>query len=455
MYKEAKTINEETLELNTPVIFKIKEFAKFGKTKDERKKRIEYYYSGRAQLEGKINNRTYLDYITRKDANIKFDLTREEIIELNKLKKNDFKSYLKKLEEYKIIKKQSSGIWSKDGIVDDERLKEIKNNLLKIDGDKQFIWDTVISFSDIFCEKYNIYNSETIYNTLKERIDMLFWSKNVNPDKMEWFFSFHSNTDNPHVHLLFFEKESTRINSSYQNVYNFDKELLEEFRFKFARDMILKEKNIELKEFTKSRENLVEFFKKSLREPFIFNKTTWQDVKEIYNDLSNNYEKILQEINQYNRNNNKDNFRKVNKLTYNLLSKTRRDSINKLINHILKNDTNINKQYMSYLKNLGIYEDVVNEVNGNKESNFKNESLYGKDGLYSRIGNKILYAIKRNIDVSNKGIFMPRYYGKIKKIKISIISNLMSQVESIIFATNKFLKSEIENTKQILETRDR
>ncbi len=219
--------------------------------------------------------------------------------------------------------------------------------------------------------------------------------------------------------------------------------------------MILKEKNIELKEFTKSRENLVEFFKKSLGEPFIFNKTTWQDVKEIYNDLSNNYEKILQEINQYNRNNNKDNFRKVNKLTYNLLSKTRRDSINKLINHILENDTNINKEYMSYLKNLGIYEDVVNEVNGKKASNFKNESLYGEDGLYSRIGNKILYAIKRNIDVSNKGIFMPRYYGKIKKIKISIISNLMSQVDSIIFATNKFLKSEIENTKQILETRDR
>ncbi len=211
MYKEAKTINEETLELNTPVIFKIKEFAKFGKTKDERKKRIEYYYSGRAQLEGKINNRTYLDYITRKDANIKFDLTREEIIELNKLKKNDFKSYLKKLEEYKITKKQNSGIWSKDGIVDDERLKEIKNNLLKIDGDKQFIWDTVISFSDIFCEKYNIYNSETIYNTLKERIDMLFWSKNVNPDKMEWFFSFHSNTDNPHVHLLFLKKNQQEL----------------------------------------------------------------------------------------------------------------------------------------------------------------------------------------------------------------------------------------------------
>ncbi|ALD66374.1 relaxase MobL [Spiroplasma cantharicola] len=214
-----KTITEEVKELKTPVIFRIKPLYKFSKNREERIKRVEYYYSGRAQRDGKTKNRTYLDYITRNNANRKIELSREEILELNKLRKTNIKEYNKKIEYYSKIKSQNLGLWSKEGIVAENRLKEIKENLLKVDGKKQFVWDSVISFSEPFCEKYNVYNPETIYNTLKDRINMLFWSKRIDPDSMEWFFSFHSNTDNPHVHILFFEKEPTRIGERYESEY--------------------------------------------------------------------------------------------------------------------------------------------------------------------------------------------------------------------------------------------
>ncbi|WP_339021293.1 relaxase MobL [Spiroplasma endosymbiont of Atherix ibis] len=439
----------------SPVVFKIKPKDKLGKTRNDISKRIEYYYSGKAQKNNKTKNRTYLDYITRGDAIYKLNLTKNELIELNKLRETNSKEYYKKIEYLKTVKEEVTGVWSKEGLVNEERLGEIKSNLLKINQEKQFVWDTVISFESAFVEKYKIYSPEIVHDVLKDRINMLFKSKGINSDKMEWFFTFHKNTDNPHVHLLFFEKEPTRCLKGYEPKYHFDKHLLEDFRFRFATDLILKEQNIEYKDFMKKRENLVNHFKQSLKEPIIWQTSSWMDVKEIYNDLTSDYEKIVYEINKYNYENNRAKFKKVNSLKYNLLNKTEKQRINKIINHILKNDKNISQEFKVYVKNLQGYQNAVNEINNNKDSKFIYESLYGRDGLYSRIGNRILYAIKRNIDISRKGIISAKYYPKIRKIRISIISDLLIKISKLIKIMNSYVSFETNKTEEIFKERER
>ncbi|AUB31283.1 relaxase MobL [Spiroplasma floricola] len=439
----------------SPVIFKIKPKDKLGKARSDISKRIEYYYSGKAQKNKKTKNRTYLDYITRDDAIYKLNLTNDELIDLDKLRKTNSKEYFKKLEYLKTVKEEVTGVWSKEGLANNKRLEEIKSNLLKINQEKQFVWDTVISFESAFVEKYKIYSPEIVHEVLKDRIDMLFKSKGINSDKMEWFFAFHKNTDNPHVHLLFFEKEPTRFSKEYEPKYHFDKDLLEDFRFRFATDLILKKQHIEYKDFMKSRGNLVNHFKQSLKEPIIWQNSSWMDVKEIYNDLTNDYEKIVYEINKYNYENNRAKFRKVNSLKYNFLNKTEKQRINKIIDHILKNDKNINQEYKTYVKNLEGYQNAVNEINNNKDTKFMYESLYGKDGLYSRIGNRILYAIKRNMDISKKGIIPAKYYPKIRKIRISIIGDLLIKISKLIKVMNNYVSFEANKTEEIFKERER
>ena len=284
---------------------------------------------------------------------------------------------------------------------------------------------------------------------------MFFKSKGISSEKMEWFFAFHKNTDNPHVHLLFFEKELTRCSKEYEPRYHFDKDLLEDFRFRFATDLILKKQHIEYKDFMKSRENLVNHFKQSLKEPIIWQTSFWMDVKEIYNDLTNDYEKTVHKINKYNYENNRVKFKKVNSLKYNLLNKTEKQRINKIIDPILKNDKNINQKYKTYVKNLKGYQNAFNEINNNEDSKFMYESLYGKDGLYSRIGHKILYAIKRNMDLSKRGIIPAKYYPKIRKIRVSIISDLLIKISKLIKVMNSYVSFETNKTEEIFKERER
>lgn len=453
-YEEYLTPYQEYATYKSPVNFIVKNLKDLGKTKEERAKKIYYYYSGQAQRDGATKNRTYLDYITRDDAVYKIDLKRDELVELDKLKKTNRKEYLKRVEELKNIKNQTSGLWSEKGLVDEKRLEEIKNNLLNLRGEEQFVWDTVISFETAFVEKHKLYSPELIQEVLKTRLYLLFHSKGMPFHSMEYFFSYHKNTDNAHVHLLLFEKEPTLSGGRFQWRYNFDPEVLEDFKFRVGVDLILKSQYIDFTKECERRENIVDYFKEEMQKPLVWSKTTWNDVKEVYTDLSNDYEKIVNEINKYNYEKNRDKFKKVNALKYNLLSKTQKTKINKIANHILKNDPNISDEFKAYVTSLQAYEDAVNEMNGNNESKFKHETLYGRDGLYARIGNKILYAIKRNIDVSRRGIVPAAYYPKIKKIKISIVGDLLNKVSSLIRSVNKFANFEVEKTKAIFSERN-
>jgi len=67
------------------------------------------------------------------------NLTNDELIDLDKLRKTNSKEYFKKLEYLKTVKEEVTGVWSKEGLANNKRLEEIKSNLLKINQEKQFV----------------------------------------------------------------------------------------------------------------------------------------------------------------------------------------------------------------------------------------------------------------------------------------------------------------------------
>ena len=75
---------------------------------------------------------------------------------------------------------------------------------------KSVIWSGIISFEENFGKKWcGCY--EQAYELVKSELPKYFKRAGLNPDNIEWFAGLHENTDNRHIHLLFFEREPQRM----------------------------------------------------------------------------------------------------------------------------------------------------------------------------------------------------------------------------------------------------
>lgn len=75
---------------------------------------------------------------------------------------------------------------------------------------KSVIWSGIISFEENFGKKWcGCY--EQAYELVKNELPKYFKRAGLNSDNIEWFAGLHENTDNRHIHLLFFEKEPQRM----------------------------------------------------------------------------------------------------------------------------------------------------------------------------------------------------------------------------------------------------
>ena len=75
---------------------------------------------------------------------------------------------------------------------------------------KSVIWSGIISFEENFGKKWcGCY--EQAYELVKSELPKYFKRAGLNPDNIKWFAGLHENTDNRHIHLLFFEREPQRL----------------------------------------------------------------------------------------------------------------------------------------------------------------------------------------------------------------------------------------------------
>jgi len=105
---------------------------------------------------------------------------------------------------------KSTGVFDCKGILDNTQRKGLRKQLREAKGN---IWDLVISL-DGSIGKERLCSYEQAYSLLTDVLPKLFRRMNFSIDNIVWYAGLHTNTDNRHVHVSFFEKEATFYNQA-------------------------------------------------------------------------------------------------------------------------------------------------------------------------------------------------------------------------------------------------
>lgn len=361
---------------NSPnIIWKFKKQPVLG-TNRSNKSRKNYYCNG-----------GYLDYILRPDAIFNLDIDDEEIMNLNNLRKNNPSAYEKQLEAYNTDGK-TTGLYGKNGVMSLEEVKDIRKEMNKLDTN-QHLWDTFVSFSEDFTIKNNINSPKRFHNAIKTELNNFFKANHFIPDKMSWGYANHTNTDNNHVHLFFYEKEphlfskikkedgKKIINKDFRKNGNFkisDRKI-------FTDGMALKIESSNY-DFNKMRENKrilnIGFNDKlNILEEFLI--TDWDESKQIFTDIKNQFLKPLDKFSKFSSGlyeklkSETGNISKIRKMSKNItygskwLNNEDRKILDGIVMDFINGDPNVKQMYDNYLVELEKYSESVAKVHSKHE----------------------------------------------------------------------------------------
>lgn len=100
----------------------------------------------------------------------------------------------------------STGLISKKP--SDDRAKIEK----KLQKTRSNIWHAVLSFTPEIGQKY-CKNRKEAQEILEKNLPFLFKKSHLNYDNIYWTGAFHNNTDNPHIHIVFWEENPQHIDA--------------------------------------------------------------------------------------------------------------------------------------------------------------------------------------------------------------------------------------------------
>ncbi len=109
--------------------------------------------------------------------------------------------------DYAGDEEKSTGIFNADGLLSKEGKKRLREKLRTTES---CIWDMVVSFSEEYGDK-NLTDYEQAQKLLSSTLPKFFKSAGFEPSNMTWYAGLHTNTDNRHIHISFFENEPTRF----------------------------------------------------------------------------------------------------------------------------------------------------------------------------------------------------------------------------------------------------
>ena len=95
----------------------------------------------------------------------------------------------------------STGSFNTEKMLDEKDLLAYQE---KLKSTQSIVWSAVLSFTPeiaaAFCK-----NKDDAQNLLNENLPILFKDTKFDISNIDWFGSYHRNTDNPHVHFVMFE----------------------------------------------------------------------------------------------------------------------------------------------------------------------------------------------------------------------------------------------------------
>lgn len=98
---------------------------------------------------------------------------------------------------------KSSGVFNQTGLLNYDSKRLIREALRNT---KSCIWDLVISFETEYGLN-NVNSYEDALELVKSVLPQFFKALKLKEDNIIWFGGLHTNTDNRHIHISFFEKE--------------------------------------------------------------------------------------------------------------------------------------------------------------------------------------------------------------------------------------------------------
>lgn len=154
----------------------------------------------------------------------------EELESLNPASNNiTQKNYIDYLEN----RGGSTGLFDRDGDITKEKFKLIQDEMKTTHST---IWTAVLSFTPEYSDKY-IRNKKQAFDTISNTIDKFFLDAGFNPQNMGWTCAYHTNTDNRHCHIVFWEKEPLGAdkygNPKWHN-FKLDKRAINNYKYTVA-----------------------------------------------------------------------------------------------------------------------------------------------------------------------------------------------------------------------------
>lgn len=101
---------------------------------------------------------------------------------------------------------KSSGVFTKDGLLNKEQQQKLKEKLRKT---KSVIWHGFISFQQEFGQRY-MAGVEEAMRLMNAEMPAFLRSAGFNPENITWYAGLHENTTKKHIHYSFFENSPSR-----------------------------------------------------------------------------------------------------------------------------------------------------------------------------------------------------------------------------------------------------
>lgn len=273
---------------------------------------------------------------------------------------------------------KESFTWSSNGDID---ARKDLLNMNELDS-KGTLWSLVISFPPEFAINNGLITKVDYYNLTKNIMPQLLTGMGFKMNNVTWYCSLHRNTDNPHLHINFFEHHKTISNPKVpydvihklkSNIANY---LIDNEKFYKLRDEEFKSitGSISLAELTR------------IKNQKLFGDKYRRDLN---NMLLNLYEILPPK----------------GRLQYNSKNMTPyKSQLNNIIEYILLHDSTKYK-YARYIKLLDEHQKELTAIYGSSSAN-KNIEYYNNqiNKLYAKIGNEILsnYKIYQSMETMEK-----------------------------------------------------
>ena len=186
------------------------------------------------------NSFNIVDYFNRKEATIKnaeinaSDILMDESLEVM----GDWN-----IASYAANRKGSAGAFTLDKTKLDK--SDLRKIMKKLRTTHSTVWTGVLSFTPQLAKQF-CNSKEQAQTIIKENLPKLFEKSNLDFENIDVFGAYHVNTQHPHIHLVFWEKQPTRLNSKGKLTYNYNhptkmpflpKECLSDFKFAVAKSL--------------------------------------------------------------------------------------------------------------------------------------------------------------------------------------------------------------------------